>query len=233
MSAPTLRYEGVRARYGLARVLDGVTFGADAGEILAIIGRNGAGKTTALHALFGIPDVDGGSIQVGGRDVKIGRAHHVARHRVAIAPQGRRILSNLTVRENLLLGAASGHKGEWNVAKVERLFPILAEKRNDSGTSLSGGQQQMLCIGRALMSNPAVLLLDEPTEGLSPILVDHLAEVIPKISAAGAAVVLVEQHLTLVQRISDTYVVMSKGQTIADGRIEDLDPVAMRSMLGV
>jgi ABC-type branched-subunit amino acid transport system ATPase component len=232
MSA-ALELDGIRARYGMARVLDGVSFQVEPGQTLALIGRNGAGKTTTLHSLFGIPDVDGGKIRVGGREMKIGRAHHVAAQGIAIAPQGRRIVSNLSVKENLLLGGGTGAKGEWTVKTVENLFPILAEKRNAPGTSLSGGQQQMLCIGRALMANPSVLLLDEPTEGLSPVLIDDLADVIPKISSSGTAVVLVEQHLTLVQRISDTYAVLEKGRSVAHGSMSELDVASMRGMLGV
>lgn len=228
-----LEFRDVRARYGLARILDGVSLTLRAGEILAVVGRNGAGKTTALHAVFGIPDVDGGEILVEGQRLHPRHPYEAARRGVAIAPQGRRILSNLTVEENLLLGTASRRRGRWTLPAVYDLFPILGERRRQAGTLLSGGQQQMLTIGRALLANPVVLLLDEPTEGLAPVMVDQLAETVTRLRAEGVALLLVEQHLDLVTAVSDRYVVLEKGRSVAHGRMAEMDPAALRSVLAI
>lgn len=228
-----LEFCDVRARYGLARILDGVSWTLHAGEILAVVGRNGAGKTTALHAVFGLPDVDGGAILVEGRRLHPRHPYEAARRGVAIAPQGRRILSNLTVEENLLLGTASRRRGPWTLPAVYDLFPILGERRRQAGTLLSGGQQQMLTIGRALLANPVVLLLDEPTEGLAPVMVDQLAETVTRLRAEGVALLLVEQHLDLVTAVSDHYVVLEKGRSVAHGRMAEMDPTALRSVLAI
>jgi branched-chain amino acid transport system ATP-binding protein len=133
------------------------------------------------------------------------------------------ILSHLSVRENLLLGAASGRPGHWDLAAVYKLFPILLERQNNAGTALSGGQQQMLAIGRALMANPSVLILDEPTEGLSPVLVDDLVAALNRIRATGASILVVEQHLSLVRRVANRFMVMSKGQITDDAAIGEID----------
>lgn len=230
-TVPLLELVDVRARYGRARILDGVSLAVHAGEVVALVGRNGAGKTTTLLSLFGIPTVDGGEIRVQGEAVRIRAPHHAARHGLGIAPQGRRILSNLTVEENLLLGAAVPRAGSWDLDAVYDLFPILAERRRTPGTSMSGGQQQMLCIGRALMANPSVLLLDEPSEGLAPVLVDELGEVLVRIREQGTAILLVEQHLNLVRKVGDRFVVLSKGRVATGGDLGDLDVEALRSVL--
>jgi len=141
------------------------------------------------------------------------------------------ILPHLTVGENLLLGAACGRKGHWTPESVYKLFPILRERRDRMGMQLSGGQQQMLAVGRALLGNPRVLLLDEPSEGLSPVLIDDLARVFNEIRAAGTGVLMVEQHLNLVRRVSLRFVVMAKGEIIARGRTEDIDTEQHRAAL--
>jgi ABC-type branched-subunit amino acid transport system ATPase component len=150
---------------------------------------------------------------------------------VTLSPQGRMILSHLTVGENLLLGAACRRKGHWTTESVYKLFPVLHERRDKMGTQLSGGQQQMLAVGRALLGNPRVLLLDEPSEGLSPVLVDELADIFNKIRAAGTGVLMVEQHLNLVRRVSQRFVVMAKGEIIDRGRSADIDAEQHRAAL--
>jgi branched-chain amino acid transport system ATP-binding protein len=142
---------------------------------------------------------------------------------VTLSPQGRMILPHLTVGDNLLLGAASKRRGHWTTDAVYKLFPVLHERRHRMGMELSGGQQQMLAVGRALLGNPRVLLLDEPSEGLSPVLIDDLARVFNEIRAAGTGVLIVEQHLNLVRRVSTRFVVMAKGEIIDRGRTEDID----------
>ncbi len=153
------------------------------------------------------------------------------KHGVSISPQGRLILPHLTVQDNLLLGAASGRKGQWDLKRVYALFPILRERRDKLGTALSGGQQQMLAVGRALLGNPRVLLLDEPTEGLSPILVDDLVTTFNTIRAAGTGILVVEQHLNLVRRTKQRVVVMAKGEIIDRGLTEHIDSEQHRAAL--
>ena len=180
-----LRFDGVHAYYGKAKILDDVRLTVGEGETLALIGRNGAGKTTALASIFGIATVRQGTISVAGRPLALRRKYEAAKAGVSIAPQGRRILPNLTVEENLLLGMAAGRTGHWSLSSVYDLFPILRQRAGTRGTALSGGQLQMLAIGRALLANPRVLLLDEPSEGLAPVIIDELAGVLVEIRCAG------------------------------------------------
>ncbi|CAG2153410.1 ABC transporter ATP-binding protein [Cupriavidus numazuensis] len=213
----------LEAGYGKALIIRNVDIEIDAGETVAVIGRNGAGKSTLINSFFGGTRIFGGRIQVAGTNLQ-GRPGYLAPSLgVTLVPQGRMILSHLSVQENLLLGAASRRPGDWGLSAVYRLFPILLERRNHSGTALSGGQQQMLAIGRALMGNPAVLMLDEPTEGLSPVLVDELATVIQQINDTGVGVLIVEQHLNLVKRVAQRFLVMSKGEIIDRGRTSEIE----------
>ena len=150
-----------------------------------------------------------------------------------MVPQGRHILANLTVEENLLLGAAVRRKGPWNLASVYTLFPILEERAHTPGTALSGGQQQMLAIGRALMANPALILLDEPTEGLAPVIVDQLADIFNKVAQQGTALLLIEQNMSLVMRVAKRYCAMAKGSIVAEGAVaeESLDELHQHVMV--
>ena len=149
------------------------------------------------------------------------RAYMAAQNGIVVVPQGRRIIANLTVEENLLLGAATGRKGHWNVAEIYKLFPILKERAHTSGTALSGGQQQMVAVGRALMANPDLILLDEPTEGLAPVIVDQLADIFNQVADQGTALLLIEQNMSLVVRVAHRYLAMAKGSVVAEGRVEN------------
>ncbi len=215
--------KGLRAGYGNSVVLRDIDLEVDEGEAVAVVGKNGAGKSTLLMSFFGGTTVSGGSMQVGGVELRSQPAYRAAKLGVALSPQGRMILPHMTVSENLLLGAACRRRGPWTMDKIYELFPVLRERRDALGTALSGGQQQMLAVGRALLGNPRVLLLDEPSEGLSPVLVDELVRVFNQIRAAGAGLLMVEQHLTLVRRVSQRFVVMAKGEIIDRGRTEDID----------
>ena len=226
-----IHVKGLRAGYGKSIVLRDVELQVDEGEAVAVVGKNGAGKSTLLMSFFGGTTVSGGSIEVGGVALQKLPAYRAAMQGVTLSPQGRMILPHLTVGENLLLGAASGRKGHWTAEAVYKLFPILRERRDKPGTQLSGGQQQMLAVGRALLGNPRVLLLDEPSEGLSPVLVDELADVFNKIRAAGTGVLIVEQHLNLVRRVSQRFVVMAKGEIIDRGLTADIDSERHRAAL--
>ncbi len=218
-----IRIRGLGAGYGKSVVLRGVDLEVDEGESVAVVGKNGAGKSTLLNSFFGGTSIKGGRIEVGGVAIESLPAYAAPKHGVSISPQGRMILPHLTVQENLLLGAASKRPGMWTLERVFELFPILKERRDKLGTALSGGQQQMLAVGRALLGNPRVILLDEPTEGLSPILVDDLVSTFNRIRDTGTGVLVVEQHLNLVRRTTQRFVVMAKGEIIDRGRTEDID----------
>ena len=226
-----LSVKGLSAGYGKSVVLRGIDLEVDEGESVAVVGKNGAGKSTLLNSFFGGTTLKGGSIRVGGVAIEKLPAYAAPKHGVSISPQGRLILPHLTVQENLQLGAASGRKGQWTLQKVFDLFPMLLERRHRMGTALSGGQQQMLAVGRALLGNPKVILLDEPSEGLSPILVDELVATFNKIRDTGTGVLVVEQHLNLVRRTTQRFVVMAKGEIIDRGRTEDIDSEQHRAAL--
>ena len=226
-----IHVKGLRAGYGKSVVLRDLDLEVDEGEAVAIVGKNGAGKSTLLMSFFGATTISGGSIEVGGVALQKLPAYRAAMQGVTLSPQGRMILPHLTVGENLLLGAACRRKGHWTTESVYDLFPVLRERRERMGTELSGGQQQMLSVGRALLGNPRVLLLDEPSEGLSPVLVDELADVFNRICAAGTGVLMVEQHLKLVRRVSQRFVVMAKGEIIDRGRTADIDSEQHRAAL--
>ncbi|WP_440640860.1 ABC transporter ATP-binding protein [Bradyrhizobium sp. PUT101] len=215
-----LRIEALFAGYGASTVLHGADLTIEAGESVAVVGRNGAGKSTLLLSLFRETNITGGAIWVGDTRIERMSGYAAAKLGISIAPQGRRLLPNLTVRENLLLGKATGRAGPWDLRSIFKLFPVLEERAGQMGTMLSGGQQQMLAIGRALMANPNLLLLDEPSEGLSPVLVDGLVDTLIDIRRAGTGVLVVEQHLSLVKRAAERFVILSKGEVVGAGPIE-------------
>jgi branched-chain amino acid transport system ATP-binding protein len=219
----SLELRALHAGYGASRVLRGLDLTIGEAESVALVGRNGAGKSTLLMSLFGETRIFSGEIRVGGKRIDDRPGYAAAKLGVAISPQGRRILPNLTVKENLLLGRATGRSGRWNLKAVYDLFPVLAERAHSGGAMLSGGQQQMLAIGRALMANPGLLLLDEPSEGLSPVLVDDLVRALNEIRRAGAGVLIVEQHLSLVKRTTERFVILSKGEIVGAGPISEMD----------
>ena len=228
-----LHFEGVEACYGRAQILHGVSFGVPEGGSVAVLGRNGVGKTTLVNTVLGIARLTGGRLSIAGKDVARPRSYTAARMGVAVVIQGRGILPNLSVRENLLLGAATRRSGPWNLRKVFDLFPILDERADTPGTALSGGEQQMLAIGRALMANPDLLVLDEPSEGLAPIIVDGVAEVLRRLLADGAAILLIEQNLSLVERVARQYCVLSKGRVVDRGDMDDTDRVDLQRQIAI
>ena len=228
-----LAFEDVHAFYGKAYVLHGVSLCVGKGERVAILGRNGVGKTTIVNSFLGIAQVRRGVIDLNGRRPARIRPFSAAKAGIAVVPQGRRIVPGLTVRENLELGAAVRRKGRWTLDTVFELFPILRERANQIGTSMSGGQQQMLAIGRALMSNPDLLVLDEPSEGLAPVIVDELAALCVKLGEDGASILLIEQNFGLVHRVADRYYVLSKGAVIEEGRLAGLTIESLKKHVAV
>jgi len=220
---PLLRLQDVDAFYGAAHILHGLSLQVNEGERVALIGRNGVGKTTVVNTILGLASLRGGSIHLGERAIARPRTYMAAQHGIVVVPQGRRIVANLTVEENLQLGAATGRKGPWTVPEVYKLFPILQERAHTPGTALSGGQQQMLAVGRALMANPSLILLDEPTEGLAPVIVDQLGVIFNKVADQGTALLLIEQNMTLVARVAKRYCAMAKGAVVAEGAVDEQD----------
>jgi len=218
-----LKMQALYAGYGASTVLHGVDLEIGKGESVALVGRNGAGKSTLLMSVFSETNVISGEIRVGDARIDGLPGYSAAKLGVAISPQGRRILPNLSIRENLMLGAATRRPGRWTLRTVFDLFPVLEQRANAGGMMLSGGQQQMLAIGRALMANPDLLLLDEPSEGLSPVLVDDLTRALNEIRRAGTGILVVEQHLSLVRRTTDRFVILSKGKVVGAAPTSEID----------
>lgn len=222
-----LSLDRINAFYGAAHILHDLSLQVHAGERVALIGRNGVGKTTVVNTILGLAALRGGSIRLGDHKLTRPRTYVAAQHGIAVVPQGRRIVANLSVEENLLLGAAVGRRGHWTLAKVYELFPILRERARTPGTALSGGQQQMLAVGRALMANPRLILLDEPTEGLAPVIVDQLGVIFNSVAEQGTALLLIEQNMTLVARVAERYCAMAKGAVVAEGLVQETSMAAL------
>lgn len=235
-SSSLLAFEQVESGYGGGKVLHGLSFSVAAGERVAILGRNGVGKTTVVNTLLGISRLSAGRVVLGGRpsgpDEPL--AHYAAaRAGISVVLQGRGIIPSLSIRENLLLGAAVRRSGAWNLERVFQTFPILKERADTPGTALSGGQQQMLAIGRALMANPSLLILDEPSEGLAPVIVDELAAVLVRLADAGTSLLLIEQNYGLVQRVARRYHVLSKGRVVEEGDLAGLSMESLKKHVAV
>jgi branched-chain amino acid transport system ATP-binding protein len=235
-----LSVRDLRAGYAGTTVLDGVDFTVPAGAVVALLGRNGVGKSTFVHTVMGMLKPYSGSIRVDGRELAGAAAHTVARSGVAIVPQGRRVFAPLTVEENLRIAARAskasrGGGGPWTPERVYELMPRLAERRANRGDQLSGGEQQMLAIGRALLRNPRLLLLDEPSDGLAPAVIDLIAELLEGLRGEGIAAVLVEQDLHLAFRLADEVAVMQKGRIVHRSSTADFrrDRARAHSLLGV
>jgi len=207
---------------GDAQALFGIDFRLAEGELLAIIGANGAGKSTFLKALTGLVKVAPGMVRWRGEPIGGRAPGAIVRLGLALVPEGRRLFPSLSVEENLLMGAFAERPGPWSLKRLYTLFPILAEKRHLAGTSLSGGQQQMVAIGRALMSNPKVLLCDELSLGLAPIVIKEIYDAMPAIVGEGMSVVIVEQDIGLAQRVSQRVVCLQEGRVSLEGRSGEL-----------
>jgi branched-chain amino acid transport system ATP-binding protein len=210
------------AHYGDAQALFGIDFGLERGEVVAIIGANGAGKSTFLKALTGLVKAAPDSIRFDGAPIGGLPPGEIVRRGIALVPEGRRLFPSLGVEENLLMGANARRAGPWDLPRVYGLFPILRDKRRQPATSLSGGQQQMVAIGRALMSNPSVLLCDELSLGLAPIVIREIYAALPAITAEGMTVVVVEQDVATAQRVSQRVYCFQEGRVSLSGRSDTL-----------
>jgi branched-chain amino acid transport system ATP-binding protein len=227
-----LEVENIQTYYGESHVLHGVSVMVAPGETVALLGRNGAGKTTLIRSVAGMTPPRDGRVVFDGEAVERWPAYRIARRGLALVPQGRRIFAPLSVRENLLLGA---RPGEWRLDKVYDLFPWLRKREEQSGGTLSGGEQQMLAIGRALMTNGRMLVLDEPSEGLAPLIVREIGRVVQGLKGGRLSILLVEQNYHLALRVADRVYVMSKGQIVWEGTPAGLeaDEEIKRRFLGV
>jgi len=227
-----LEVDAIHTYYGESHVLHGVSLSVGPGEVVALLGRNGAGKTTAIRSIVGFTPPRVGRVVWEGTAIERWPAHRIARRGIALVPQGRRIFAPLSVRENLTLGArATG----WTLERVFELFPRLRERQAQAGGTLSGGEQQMLAIGRALMTNGRLLVLDEPSEGLAPIVVREIGRIVEALKGAALSILLVEQNYHLALRVADRVYVMNKGQIVHEGSPAGLeaDEDVKRRYLGV
>ncbi len=220
-----LELKDLHAFYGESHILQGISLEVDNGEIVSLLGRNGVGKSTTLKSIIGLLAPRSGQVLLKDRNISGLAPHTIANLGVGYVPEERRIFPRLTVRENLLMGIKPGQKeatNGWSVDKIYDYFPPLKARDGQKGAYLSGGEQQMLTIGRALMGEPEVLLLDEPTEGLAPIIVETLEQVITDVHNHGVAILLVEQNMRVVLRLAKKIYVISKGKIVFQGSGEDL-----------
>lgn len=232
-----LEVADLNAHYGAAHALQGVSLEVHDDEVVALFGRNGVGKTTLIHAICGLHRPSRGSVRFAGAELAGKRPHVIGRAGIALVPQGRRVFAPLTVEENLRIAHRRGGpgSGDWTVERVYELLPRLAERRRNGGDQLSGGEQQMLAIGRALLRNPKLVLLDEPSDGLAPRVVDQVAEVLGTLRAAGIPALLVEQNLRMALELADRVLIMTKGALAWSGTVDEFrsDPATAHRLLGV
>lgn len=230
-----LELDDVHAAYGNSWIVQGVSLRVAQGQVAAVLGRNGVGKTTLIHAIAGLNPPRRGRVVLNGEDISRLPAHEIARRGVGLVPQGRRVFPSLDVREHLVVGARRAARRGWNFKRVIELFPRLGERLRHRGGKLSGGEQAMLATGRALVGNPDILLMDEPSEGLAPLLVRELGRILLELKGGGAAILLVEQNLAFALRVADYVYLMSKGRIVHECTPDELrhDDVTKARYLGV
>jgi branched-chain amino acid transport system ATP-binding protein len=230
-----LEVEDIHTYYGDAYVLQGLSLHVEQGQILGLLGRNGVGKTTLVNSIVGFTPPRRGKIVFKGIDITSVSSFETIRSGMGLVPQGRRVFPALSVEENLVVAEHSPDRHGWNLQRVYALFPRLHERRRQRARTLSGGEQQMLAIGRALVTNPRVLIMDEPSEGLAPTIVDDLIETIKDLAAGGMGLVVVEQNLGVATSLADRQLVMVTGEIAAETTAAELsgDPAAQRRYLGV
>jgi len=227
-----LRVEGLHSYYGASHILHGVSLSIARGEAIGLMGRNGMGKTTLLKTILGLVRARRGSVFVKGREVTREAPHRIARMGIAYVPEGRGIFPNLSVRENLVMAARPGH---WTYERVLATFPRLGERLGHGGGQLSGGEQQMLTIGRALLTNPKLLILDEATEGLAPRLAREIWDIVRTVGESGIATVIVDKNFSAVNSITDRNMILVKGEVVYEGASEELRsrPEVRQKYLGI
>src|SRR3954462_2634381 len=223
--------------YGDAHVLHGVSIDVSPGEIVALLGRNGMGKTTLMRSIMGLspPQLRDGSVRFESEELRTLRPHAIARRKIALVPQGRRLFASLSVTEHLTMLKPASAKDGWNMTRVFETFPRLAERRHHRGSQLSGGERQMLAVGRALLLDPKLILMDEPSEGLAPVVVEQLGGVIAGLRQEGIGVLLVEQNLYSALAVADRVFVLETGRIVHHGSAKEVaaDAAPLRRFLGV
>ncbi len=218
-----LELDGVDTYYGTSHVLQGVSLGVEQGETVALLGRNGVGKTTTLRSIIGLSPPRRGSVRFGGEEIRGDPPDAIARRGLSYVPDDHRIFPTLTADENLEIARRlSSRRGDWDREKVLELFPNLREVARSRGTSLSGGEKKMLAIGRALMANPSLLLLDEPSEGLAPLVLSHLVEVLGRIRRQGVTILLADQNLRFCRKVCSRGYVLEKGRVQFSGSMKEI-----------
>ena len=215
MSEPILAIDGLKTCYGLSQVLFGVSFSIAPGEMVTLMGRNGMGKTTTVRSIMGLTPARAGRVRFGGAEIRGLPSYKVAQLGLGLVPEGRQIFPNLTVRENLVATAAG--QGEWTLERVHELFPRLAERATSMGNQLSGGEQQMLAIGRALMTNPKLLILDEATEGLAPLIRRDIWNCLARLKATGLSILVIDKNVGALMRVADRHVIIERGRVVWQG----------------
>src|SRR5215472_10419450 len=229
--------ERIETCYGLSQVLFGVSLAIGPGEMVTLMGRNGMGKTTTVRSIMGLTPARAGSIRFEGREIRALPAYRVAKLGLGLVPEGRQIFPNLSVRENLVATAANraGAADAWTLNKVQALFPRLAERGGSMGGQLSGGEQQMLAIGRALMTNPRLLILDEATEGLAPLIRAEIWQCLAQLKAAGQSILVIDKNVEALIRIADRHYLMERGKVVWTGSSAELAaaPAIQHRYLGV
>ena len=232
-----LKLRDIECHYGPSQALFGVSLDVREGEVVTLIGRNGMGKSTTVKAIMGMLAPRRGSIRLGGREIGGQPAYRVARAGVGLVPEGRRIFPNLTVRENLVATAENRHKSAdpWLLARVYEMFPRLKERERNLGSNLSGGEQQMLAIGRALMTNPRLLILDEATEGLAPLIRAEIWSCLARLKAAGLSLIVIDKNIGPLMRLADRHFIIEKGRVVWSGVSAELreEPEVLHQYVGV
>ena len=219
-----LELEAIETYYGQSQVLFGMSLEVHAGEAVSLIGRNGMGKTTTVRSIMGLTPARAGSIRFEGKEIRGLPAYRVAQAGIGLAPEGRQIFPNLTVRENLMATAANrtASRNPWSLKRVFALFPLLAERADHMGNQLSGGEQQMLAIGRALMTNPRLVILDEATEGLAPLIRSEIWRCLESLKAAGQSILIIDKNVAQLSRIADRHYIIEKGKNVWTGTSAEL-----------
>jgi branched-chain amino acid transport system ATP-binding protein len=227
-SRPLLEVSSVETSYGLSRVLFGISFAIAAGEMVSLMGRNGMGKTTTVRSIMGLTRATGGSIRFDGEEIRELPAYRVAKLGIGLVPEGRQVFPNLTARENLIATAANrtGAKEPWTLERIFALFPKLASRANAMANLLSGGEQQMLVIGRALMTNPRLLILDEATEGLAPLIRDEIWRCLQQLRTAGQSILVIDKNVDALTRIADRHTIIERGRVVWTGNSKELAAAA-------
>jgi len=236
-SGSLLELRDVETSYGLSRVLFGVSLTVGRGEMVSLLGRNGMGKTTTVRSIMGLTPATAGSIRFGGEEIRLLPAYRIAKRGVGLVPEGRQVFPNLTARENLVATAANhgGATEPWTLERVMALFPRLAERAGSMANLLSGGEQQMLAIGRALMTNPRLLILDEATEGLAPRVRDEIWRSLERLRAGGQSILVIDKNVKALTRIADRHYIIERGRVVWVGSSQQLTqaPAVQHRYLGI